>query len=434
MNNYLPSTEINQAGETMHQWMTQLYPICRSITGDGLRSTLEFVSKIIPLEITEIPTGTKVFDWTVPKEWNIQDAWVKNEAGEKVIDFKKHNLHILNYSIPIHEKMSLEKLKLHIFSMPAYPEWIPYRTSYYAENWGFCIPHNDLEKLDQGEYEVCVDATLEDGQLTYGELYLPGETKDEVLISCHSCHPSLCNDNLSGIVLSTFLAKLLSSFERKLSYHIIFIPGTIGSITWLARNEAKIDNIKHGLVIATVGDSGHMHYKMTRQGGADIDRAVIHVLKHSGDHFETREFSPYGYDERQYSSPGFNLPVGSLTRTPHGQFDEYHTSQDNLDFVQPQFLADSLDKYLSVIEVLEGNQTYLNKYPKGEPQLGKRGLYGAFGGRVDERKFEMAMLWVLNFSDGNNSLLNIAERANLPFHFIRDAADKLLIADLLERI
>jgi aminopeptidase-like protein len=335
-----------------------------------------------------------VFDWVVPQEWNIRDAWVKNVQGDKVIDFQQHCLHILNYSIPIHKKVSLDELKKHVYTLPEFPNWIPHRTSYYAPNWGFCMQHNDLLKLEPGEYEVMIDSSLEDGYMTYGEYFLPGETSDEVLISCHSCHPSLCNDNLSGVTLGTMLAKVLSGIKLRLSYRFLFIPGTLGSITWLAINEAKVANIKHGMVVATVGDAGHMHYKKTRRGDAEIDLAVLHVLQHSGEPYDVREFSPYGYDERQFSSPGFNLPVGSLTRTPHGRFDEYHTSGDDLEFVRPEYLTDSLDKYLSVIEVLEGNKKYMNKNPKCEPQLGKRGLYGVFGGRVDQRNNEMALLWV----------------------------------------
>ena len=418
----------------MHALMTDLYPICRSITGDGLRSSLRMVQQHIALELHEVPTGTKVLDWTIPKEWNIRDAYVKNPQGEKVIDFQAHNLHILNYSIPIRATMSLDELKPHLYTIPEYPDWIPNHTSYFVPNWGFCLRHNDLLKFEPGEYEVVVDSTLEDGHLTYGEYYLPGEIEDEVLFSCHSCHPSLCNDNLSGVVLGTYLAKYLSSRPRHLSYRFLFIPATFGSITWLALNEDKIEKIKHGLIVTTVGDAGHMHYKKTRRGNAEIDRAVLHILEHSGEPYEVRDFSPYGYDERQYSSPGYNLPVGSLTRTPHGRFPEYHTSADNLDFVRPEYLADSFAKYLDVLEVLEGNRRYRNTNPKGEPQLGRRNLYGALGGRKEAKASEMAVLWVLNFSDGDRSLLDIAEKSGIPFKNLRIAADALIKVDLLEEI
>lgn len=424
--------DLNEIGQEMYRLMTRLYPICRSITGDGFRASVRLLQQHIPLEIHEVPSGTPVFDWTVPKEWNIRDAYVKNARGEKVIDFQQSNLHILNYSVPIHQRMPLAELKEHLFSIPDQPDWIPYRTSYYKENWGFCLSHRQLQSLEEGEYEVYIDASLEAGHLTYGEYYLPGQTGDEVLISCHSCHPSLCNDNLSGMALATFLAKSLGQLSLRYSYRFLFIPGAIGAITWLCLNETQVSRIKHGLVAACVGDPGKSTYKRSRQGEAEIDRAVKHVLKHSGQDYEIVDFSPYGYDERQYCSPGFNLPVGSLTRTPHGRYAEYHTSADNLDLVQPAYLADSLAKYLAVVNVLENNQKYLNTNPKCEPQLGKRGLYGALGGQKEAKINELAMLWVLNLADGHHSLLDIAERSTLSFDTIQTAAAALLKHNLLQ--
>ncbi len=422
----------SQSGAAMYQLISDLYPICRSITGNGVRKTLSILQQYIPLEIHQVPTGTKVFDWTVPKEWNIKDAYVKNAKGEKIIDFQKSNLHLLNYSIPIQKKMPLSDLKEHLFSLPERPDWIPYRTSYYSENWGFCLTHRQLEALEDGEYEVYINSSLEPGHLTYGEYYLPGESKEEVLFSCHICHPSLCNDNLSGISIVTFLAKQLSSLSLKYSYRFLFIPGTIGSITWLSLNESKTPQIKHGLIAAGLGDLGKLHYKKSRRGDAEIDRAVIHVLQHSGQDYQINDFSPYGYDERQFCSPGFNLPVGSLTRTPFGQYPQYHTSADNLDFVRADKLADSLEKYLAVVDILENNRKYLNTNPKCEPQLGKRGLYGTFGGTQDKKTKEMATLWVLNLADGDCSLLDISDRAGLEFSVIRDAANALVKGGLLE--
>ncbi len=420
-------SEIDPAeiGPAMYNLIQELYPICRSITGDGVRETLRLLGQHIPLEIREVPTGTPVFDWTVPKEWNIRDAYVKNLAGVKVIDFQRSNLHVLNYSIPIHQRMSLAELSEHLFTLPDKPAWVPYRTAYYKENWGFCLSHNQFIELKEDQYEVLIDASLELGHLTYGEYYLEGESTDEILISCHACHPSLCNDNLSGIALSTFLAKQLQCCSNRYSYRFLFVPGTIGAITWLALNEDKVKNIKHGLVVALVGDPGKLTYKKSRQCNAEIDRAVVHVLQHSGDPYEILEFSPYGYDERQYCSPGFNLPVGSLTRTPHGCYPEYHTSADNLDLVRPEALGDSFSKYLSIFWVLEKNRIYLNQNPKCEPQLGRRGLYREMGGYADGREIELAMLWVLNLSDGSYSLLDIAERAGLHFEVIQLAASLL---------
>jgi aminopeptidase-like protein len=425
------SVDLSTIGQEMHGLIAELYPICRSITGDGLRETLRRIQKEIPLTIREVPTGTQVFDWSVPKEWNIRDAYIKNSRGARVVDFQQSNLHVVNYSVPVRERMSLERLKQHLFTLPDRPDWIPYRTSYYKETWGFCMSHRLFLELRDDDYQVCIDSSLEDGSLSYGELCLPGETADEILLSCHVCHPSLCNDNLSGISLATFLARHLEALPRRYTYRFLFIPGTIGAITWLALNEAVASRIKHGLVLAGVGDAGHLSYKKSRRGNAEIDRAFAHILQHSGEEFKILDFSPYGYDERQFCSPGFNLAVGRLSRTPYGTFPEYHTSADNLDFVIPSSLADSFSKCLSLFSLLENNRTYLNLSPKCEPQLGKRGLYRSTGGELDSRASEMAMLWVLSLSDGQNSLLDIAERSGLTFDAILGAARALREQGLL---
>lgn len=417
-------------GPAIHALMRELYPICRSITGDGFRQTLARLKEEVPLEVHEVPSGTKVFDWTVPREWNIRDAYVKNSSGDRVIDFRRHNLHVVNYSVPVQGKMSLAQLRPHLHTLPDQPDLIPYRTSYYKEAWGFCLPHRQLEQMPEDEYEVCIDSTLEDGHLTYGECLLKGASAQEVLISCHACHPSLCNDNLSGVTVATFLAKHLAQVPLRYSYRFLFIPGTIGSITWLSLNEDRARAIAHGLVLTCIGDRGNFTYKKSRRGNAEIDLAMGHILRHSGRDYATVEFSPYGYDERQYCSPGFNLAVGCLMRSPHGEFAEYHTSADNLDFVDPAALADSFAKILSVFDVLEHNRTYMNLNPKCEPQLGKRGLYSVVGG-TSIKQLEMAMLWVLNLSDGSFSLLDIAERSGLAFDMINNAADMLLRHDLL---
>ncbi|MDJ1481638.1 DUF4910 domain-containing protein [Cytophagaceae bacterium YF14B1] len=421
-----------QPGDEMYQIVTRLYPICRSITGNGVRQTLQILQDYIPVQIKEVPTGTPVFDWTVPKEWNIQDAWIKDPQGNIILSFKDHNLHVLNYSTPIHKTVSLAELKPHLFSLPDKPDWIPYRTSYYNENWGFCMTYRQLESLEDGDYEVCIDSTLEPGSLTYGECFLPGNTDEEVLISCHICHPSLANDNLSGISLAVKLIQWLQEQPRRYSYRFLFIPGTIGSITWLALNEQQAFKIKHGLVATLVGDSGRFTYKKSRRGNATIDRAAAHALKHIQLPYHIIDFFPYGYDERQYCSPGFNLPVGCLMRTPHGQYPEYHTSADNLDLVQPKNLTESYQLYTTILQILEGNGIYVNQNPKCEPQLGKRGLYRAISGDNHTKSYEMAMLWVLNLSDGEHSLLDIAEKADIPFEFIQKVAVILEEHDLLK--
>ena len=420
-------------GREMYGLITELYPICRSITGDGLRETLRRLQSRIPLDLREVPTGTQVFDWTVPKEWNVRDAYVKNSRGERVIDFQRSNLHLVNYSVPVNRRMSLAELKEHLFTLPAHTDWVPYRTSYYKESWGFCLTQRELEALRDEAYEVFIDSSLEAGHLTYGECFLPGESREEVLISTHVCHPSLCNDNLSGIALNVALAQTIASGAHRYSYRFLFIPGTIGAITWLARNEDKLAFIKHGLVLTGVGDSGNLHYKKSRRGSAEIDRAFAHVLQHSGKQHKILEFSPYGYDERQYCSPGINLPVGRLSRTPHGTFPEYHTSADNLEFVHPDQLAHTLAVCLDVFSLLEENVTFVNLNPKCEPQLGKRGLYRMIGGSSDSGVSEMAMLWVLNQSDGKNSLLDIAERSGMAFDAIYKAAEALEQHQLLKK-
>lgn len=418
-------------GQEMYSLVSELYPICRSITGNGFRETLWRVEQHAPLTIHEVPSGTTVFDWTVPREWNISDAYVKNMQGERVIDFKMSTLHVVSYSTPIKRVMPLQELKGHLFTLPEFPNWIPYRTSYYNDNWGFCLSHKQLLELEDGMYDVCIDSSLEPGYLTYGEYLLEGETQDEVLISCHACHPALCNDNLSGVALATFLAKHLGALPLRYSYRFLFIPGTIGAITWLCLNEAHVARIKAGLVVTCVGDSGHLTYKRSRRGDTTIDRAVAHVLKHRAGTDEIIDFTPDGYDERQYCSPAFNLPVGCLMRTPHGQFPQYHTSADNLDFVQPAYLADSFFTCLSILHVLEMNKTYMNMNPHCEPQLGKRGLYRAIGG-AQTADIEMARLWILNLSDGDHSLLDIAERSGLESCLVEQAADGLVQHGLLQ--
>ena len=415
----------------MFQTISALFPICRSITGNGIRETLHFIRKHIPLEIHEVPTGTRVFDWTVPKEWNIRTAYIKNLQGEKIVDFARSNLHVLGYSVPFKGRISLEDLKKHVFTIPEHPDWIPYRTSYYKENWGFCLSQNQLNALNESEYEVCIDSSLEPGHLTYGECFIAGDTAEEILFSCHVCHPSLCNDNLSGIALSVLLAKYLLQKRRRYSYRFLFIPGTIGSITWLAVNETRVSNIKHGLVIAGVGDRGPFTYKRTRRANAEIDQIFEYVAQR-GDELRIIDFHPYGYDERQFCSPGFDLPVGSVMRTPFGEYPQYHTSADNLDFVSEEALSDSFTKCLQVLDVLENNRVYLNQNPKCEPQLGKRGLYESAGGQSHAQISQMAMLWVLNLSDGAHSLLDITRKSGYGFDTIRQSAELLNKCGLLK--
>jgi aminopeptidase-like protein len=425
--------EAERCGAEMIDLVKRLYPICRSITGAGTRQTLDILSELLALQIHEVPSGTPVLDWVVPPEWNIRAAWIKDPQGRKIVDFARHNLHVVSYSLPVHQTLTLEQLAPHLHSLPDRPDWIPYRTSYYQETWGFCLADSLKQALVPGDYEVFIDADLKPGHLTYGELVLPGATAEEFLFSTHICHPSLANDNLSGIAVATQLAQFLARIPRRYTYRFLFIPGTIGSITWLARNPETVQNIRHGLVLSCLGDAGVPTYKKSRRGNALIDQAIAHVLRHSGHAHGLQDFSPYGYDERQYGSPGFNLPVGLFMRSPHGTYPEYHSSGDNLDFVRPASLADSLRLLLETLEIIEGNAIYLNTQPLGEPQLGRRGLYDALGGANERHERQMALLWVLNQSDGQHSLLDIADRAALPFHRVHFAALQLAKCGLLEQ-
>ncbi|MXX62509.1 MAG: DUF4910 domain-containing protein [Holophagales bacterium] len=432
----------------------ELYPIRRSLTGDGVRATLERIARRIPLQVQELPTGTPVLDWTVPREWNPREAWIRDPSGRRVVDFADHELHLVGYSVPVHRRLPLNELRTHLHSLPEHPDLIPYRTSYYEETWGFCLPHRLLASLREGEYEVLIDASLEDGSMTWGECLLPGSSAEEVLISSHVCHPQLANDNLSGIAVAVHLAEALARVpERRYSYRFLFAPGGIGAIAWLARNRDRLDSFRHGLIAANLGDGGGFHYKKSRRGDREIDRAVVAALAGLGEDLVTEGFFPFGYDERQYCSPGFDLPVGVLTRTPWGRYLEYHTSADDLSFIGAEALAGSLAAYLATAAVLEegpgapacppaaveggrksaGGRRYRNLEPFGEPQLGRRGLYGGLGG-AGRKDFEIAMLWVLNQSDGEHSLDDIAERSGLPPGVVGEAADALRDAGLLERL
>ncbi|MEV7209061.1 DUF4910 domain-containing protein [Streptomyces sp. NPDC093554] len=423
---------MTQSGEEMYALVERMYPLCRSITGDGVRATLRIVDEYIPLHVHEVPTGTRVLDWTVPQEWNIRDAYVADGTGRRVVDFAASSLHVLGYSVPVSATMPLAELRPHLHTLPDHPSWVPYRTSYYRPEWGFCLAQETLDALPEGDYEVRIDSTLADGHLTYAEHVVPGRVPDEVIVSCHVCHPSLANDNLAGVAVAVFLARELAERQPYHTYRFIFAPGTIGAITWLARNRERVDRVKHGLVLACAGDPGQLTYKQSRRGDAEIDRVLRHVLDASGRPHRITGFTPYGYDERQYCSPGFDLGVGSLTRTPYAGYPEYHTSADNLDFVSPAAMADTLAVCREAFGLLDRNRRYVNLSPYGEPQLGRRGLYDSLGGRSDAKEAQMAMLWVLSLSDGEHGLLDVAERSGLPFDTVAVAAEALHGAGLIK--
>ncbi len=425
-----------EVGRSIHRFAEELYPICRSITGDGVRETLRRIAQRIPIDVHEVPSGTEVLDWTVPSEWNIRDAWVKNAAGERVIDFGQHNLHVVNYSVPIRERMTLAELEPHLHTLPDRPDWIPYRTSYYNETWGFCLSERQLQSLraaDRGEvYEVVIDSSLEPGHLTYGELLLPGDSDREIVLSSHICHPSLCNDNLSGVGIAVHLAQLLGELPHRHSIRFLFIPGTIGSITWLARNRERADRIAHGLTLVCLGDASPVTFKKTFGGEAELDRVVPRVLEESGVACDVIDFFPYGYDERQFNSPGFRLPFGSLLRGRHGEFPEYHTSGDDPSFVQPEHLAESFEIARRVVAALDANRRYRSLAPYAEPQLGKRGVYRAMGGESNPGELQMAILWMLSCADGEHDLIAVGERSGLGLDTLARAAEVLLEQALLE--
>lgn len=418
-------------GRELYALVAELYPLCRSITGDGVRETLKRLLRIVPLTTHALPTGTRVLDWTIPPEWNIRDAWIADRHGRRVVDFQRSNLHVVGYSVPVRRRMSLAELRPHLHTLPGQPDWIPYRNSFYQENWGFCLSQRALDALPEDDYDVCIDSTLAPGELVYGEALLRGATDEEVLVSCHVCHPSLANDNLSGVAVAALLAREIANRPRRYTYRFLFVPGTIGSLAWLAGNAAVLPRIRHGLVLSCLGDAGALTYKRSRRGDSAIDGAALRVLRERDAH-RILPFSPDGYDERQYCSPGFDLPVGRLSRSPGGAFPEYHTSADDLSLVAPAHLADSLAACRKIFAALEGERFFVNRLPRGEPQLGRRGLYGAFGGHVRRERLEEAILWVLNLADGGRGLADIAERSGLAAADIEAAAAALLAHGLIE--
>ena len=419
-------------GLEMHALVRALFPLPRSITGAGLRATVQKLSTIVPLEVTEVPSGTKVFDWHVPDEWSIDEAYLEHESGRRFAEFAKCNLHVIGYSTPVDITFTLAELQPRLHSIPEYPAWVPYRTSFYKPDWGFCLAHQEREKLPAGRYRVVIRSRLAPGSLTLAEHVHRGASDEEILIFAHDCHPSLANDNLSGLAVAIHLAAFLQQQSTRYTYRFVFAPTTIGSITWLAVNEDKLDRIRHGLVLSLLGDAGALRYKNSRSGSRAIDRAAAHILRTEFPGSHLLEFSPWGYDERQFCSPGIDLPVGRLTRTPNGEFAEYHTSGDNPEYLSASSLGQAWLACLKIFEAIEGNRCYANLSPKGEPQLGPRGLYRTTGGHyttVPDR--QMAVLWMLNQSDTRTSVLEIAEKSGLPIGPLLQAATELVDAGLL---
>jgi aminopeptidase-like protein len=421
-------------GKQLHDFAAKLYPICRSITGSGVRETLRLIGAKVPVKVTEIPSGSNVFDWEVPLEWSIEDASVEDADGRRVVDFQAHNLHLVGYSEPIDTTVSLDELAPHLHVCPQNPDWIPYRTSYYRRSWGFCMRGPARDELPPGKYRVRIKSALAHGSLTYGEVVLPGRSREEVVFFAHVCHPSLANDNTSGLSIATALAQWIAAAPRRYTYRFVFAPATIGALCWLKRNERRLGLVRHGLVLALLGDPGPLTYKMSRTESNEIDSIAQYVLAGTDSAAQVVPFSPYGYDERQLCSPGFNLPFGRLTRSVNAGFPEYHSSGDDLSLVRPECLEQSFTACQRIVTVLEGDAQFVNLSPKGEPRLGKRGLYGAVGGVFSPSEREHAMLWVLNQSDGAHRLLDVARRSGLDFSSIVEAAAALENAGLLKRL
>jgi aminopeptidase-like protein len=419
------------AGAEIHELARRLMPIPRSLTGEGVRETLRVVGELVPLAVTEVPTGTPVFDWIAPREWNVAEAWIADASGRRIVDWRESNLRLLGYSHPVRTRLKGAELDERLYSLP---DRIPYRTAYWADTWGFCVTEEERRAIrPDEEYEVCVDTRLEDGSLTYAEALLPGESEEEVLLSTYVCHPSLANDNVSGIALLAVLGARLVERRLHRTHRLLFSPGTLGPLAWLSRSLERLDRVRAGMVVACVGDSGPLRYKRSRAGDTAVDRAAAYVLRGRPGSI-VADFVPWGGDERQFCSPGFDLPVGALTRTPHGLFPEYHSSADDLDLITAESLGDSLAATLEILDVLEDDRTYASRNPYGEPQLGRRGLYRevSSGAPREEESFQRAILWVLNLADGGHSLLDVAERADLPFAVVADAATALRDADLIE--
>lgn len=421
-------------GKEMYLLAEKIFPICRSITGNGVRQTLDIFKDHIPgLKVVEIPTGTKCFDWTIPKEWNIKDAYVKNSKGERIIDFQKSNLHVVSYSIPVEQKLKLSELKKHLYSLPHMPEAIPYITSYYQERWGFCLTHKQLDSLPDDIYDVKIDSTLADGSLTYAELIIPGKTDKEIFFSTYVCHPSMGNNEVSGPVLATFLAKYVSGLDRKYTYRFVFIPETIGAIAYLSGNvEAMKKNTIAGFNLTCVGDDRAYSYLPSRHGNTFTDKVIKHVLKHKVPSFRSYSFLERGSDERQYCSPGVDLPVASLMRTRYGDFKEYHTSLDDLNLISENGFQGSFNVHKECIDLLEVNVRY-TAVIMCEPQLGKRGLRSNIGGATLASNFKL-ISDVLAYADGESDLVELAEKINAYALDLVPVIKILLEHNLLRRI
>ena len=426
-------------GAAMHHLAGELFPIARSLTGPGYRETLEVLERVAgPMRRHRFASGERVLDWEVPPEWTIRDAWIKAPDGSTVLSLAASNLHVVGYSVPVHRRLALAELQRHLHSLPEQPTAIPYRTSYYAESWGFCMRDDERRALPEGEYEVLIDAHLEPGAIELGEVVVEGSGDGEVLLWTYCCHPSLANNELSGPVVAAQLAALLDARERpRLTYRIVFAPETIGAIAYLSRfGERLQQRLLAGYVLTCCGDPGAFTYKRSRRGDSLADRVAEHVLACGGDPHLVLDFEPVGSDERQFCSPGYDLPVGSLMRTMYGTYPEYHTSLDDLSLITPDALAGTLDAYLRIVDALEANETLVGTVLYGEPQLGRRGLYPSTGGPSAALSAgrQRDMMLLLSFCDGRADLLAAAQRSGRPLAELAKTAALLREHDLLRPV
>ena len=443
--------------EEANELFQDLFPVCRSITGDGVRETLSRLQEIVQFDMKEIQSGTVCYDWVIPEEWNIRDAYVKDSMGNKVIDFHENNLHVVNYSVPVDKKLSFQELEDHLHYLPELPGAIPYRTAYYDRNWGFCLSYDQLTQLDRnGEYHVYIDSSLSEGSLTYGEGIIEGSSEQEFLISTYCCHPSLANDNLSGPVLWALLFRELKSKGTYHSYRFVIVPETIGAIAYLCRNEVSMKQVQGGFILTTVAGPGKFGYKHTYLGDHLIDRVVRKTFDELDISYVPYPFDIKGSDETSYSSPHFRIPIGTICKDKYYEYDYYHTSLDNLDFVSAKDLVETLKLYLLTIEKLEVNLVYQSLNPYCEPMLGKHDLIPKIGGQINqkavdfkkehsEREYRIsaedtiygneldAVLWIMFYSDGQTSLLDIAEKTKLPVKQVYETAERLKKHGLLDK-
>lgn len=422
-------------GEEIYNFCKKIFPINRSLTGDGVRKTLKEIEKIIPeIEIFEIPTGSKCFDWEVPKEWNCRQAYILTPEGKKICNYNKNNLHIVQYSIPINKEVSYEELEKHLYSLPDLPDAIPYVTSYYNETWGFCISDNERKKLKKGKYKVVIDSLLKEGSLSYGEIIFKGKEDKEILFTTYICHPSMANNETSGIALNTFLAKYIKSLKnRRFTYRFVFVPETIGSICYIDKNLNNLKkNLQAGFVVTCVGDNLSYSYIASRNANTLADKVALNVLKYSVKEFKEYSFTIQGSDERQYCSPKVDLPVCSVTRSRYGTYKEYHTSLDNMDFVSSEGFNGAYEVYVKIINILENNYYYeLTTFC--EPQLGKRGLYPNISTLETARETNV-MMNLLSYADGKNDLIDIANIIGVSADKLIDIAKKLEKYNILTQI